>query len=391
MGKIVFFNIPAYGHTNPTVEVVRELIRRGHEVWYYSFEEFREKLEGAGAHFIPCDAFLPPAPAHLDKKVGRDFAALIEMVADTTIRLDETVCTALKKLQPDCIVADSVCFWGKLFAKKLGITFICSTTTFAFNEQTAKLMKPSFSEALRLITGMGRINSKMRLLKERGFAVDGLPSVIQNDNNTNTIVYAAKTFQPMAATFSDHFTFVGPSVADIAAEQVAKDKPLIYISLGTVLNRNKRFYKNCVEALKDFPCNVLLSVGKQTDIASLGVAAQNVQIKQSVCQMQVLKQADVFLTHSGMNSVQESIYSGVPMVFFPQHSEERLVAERACELGTGVMLQNSRPQNIRRAVLAVLNGSGYRKSTQELSKVFRSAGGAPKAADTIEEVIQNKK
>lgn len=32
MSKIVFFSIPAYGHTNPTIEVVRELSTRGHEV-----------------------------------------------------------------------------------------------------------------------------------------------------------------------------------------------------------------------------------------------------------------------------------------------------------------------------------------------------------------------
>ena len=47
MSRIVFFSIPAYGHTNPTVEVVRQLVRRGHRVRYYSFEEFRVKLEGA--------------------------------------------------------------------------------------------------------------------------------------------------------------------------------------------------------------------------------------------------------------------------------------------------------------------------------------------------------
>ena len=37
MSKIVFFCIPAHGHTNPTLGVVRELIARGHEVLYYSY------------------------------------------------------------------------------------------------------------------------------------------------------------------------------------------------------------------------------------------------------------------------------------------------------------------------------------------------------------------
>jgi len=47
MSKIVFFCIPAHGHTNPTLGVVRELVDRGHQVWYYSYELMREKIEAA--------------------------------------------------------------------------------------------------------------------------------------------------------------------------------------------------------------------------------------------------------------------------------------------------------------------------------------------------------
>ena len=44
MSKIAFFCIPAWGHTNPTVEVVRALTRQGHQVRYYSFTPFRKKM-----------------------------------------------------------------------------------------------------------------------------------------------------------------------------------------------------------------------------------------------------------------------------------------------------------------------------------------------------------
>lgn len=57
MSRITFFCIPAWGHTNPTVEVVRTLVRQGHQVRYYSFAPFREKLEDAGAEVVLCDAF----------------------------------------------------------------------------------------------------------------------------------------------------------------------------------------------------------------------------------------------------------------------------------------------------------------------------------------------
>ena len=55
MSKLVFFNIPAYGHTNPTLGVVRELVARGNQVWYYSFAPFQKVIQEAGATFVPCD------------------------------------------------------------------------------------------------------------------------------------------------------------------------------------------------------------------------------------------------------------------------------------------------------------------------------------------------
>lgn len=206
MSKIVFFCIPAYGHTNPTIEVVHELTSRGNEIWYYSFSMFKEKIEGAGAKYISCDGYLPELRPEDEKKVGKDFAALIEMVVDTTIALDEKVCRELREFKPDCIVSDSLCFWGKLFAKKLNIPYVCSTTTFAFNKYTAKMMKQNFMEGVRMITGIPRINKKMEKLRANGYEVKNLISIIQNDNETSTIVYTSKEFQPMADTFSKKYS-----------------------------------------------------------------------------------------------------------------------------------------------------------------------------------------
>lgn len=57
MSTIVFFCIPAYGHTNPTLGVVRELAARGHKVVYYSYDTMRKPIEAAGAAFVSCNAY----------------------------------------------------------------------------------------------------------------------------------------------------------------------------------------------------------------------------------------------------------------------------------------------------------------------------------------------
>jgi MGT family glycosyltransferase len=385
MSKIVFFSIPAHGHTNPTIPVVAELVIRGHQVWYYSFQEFQEKIVDAGAVFIACDPYLPQlSQKELDRKVGKDFTALIEMAAETTITLDEKVCTELRDIQPDCIVSDSICLWGKLFAKKLNIPYICSTTTFAFNQHTAKLMKQSFIEIWRMIRGMPRINKKIQLLKEHGYEVESFVSMIQNDNETDTIVYTSKEFQPLADTFSDRYAFVGPSIRkSLPVKHNKEEGNLVYISLGTVLNQQQDFYQNCVKAFANTDYEIVMSVGEKTEISSLGRIPENFTVKHTVDQIAVLQSADVFITHCGMNSVNEGLYFGVPMVLFPQHGEQRTVAGRVAELGAGMMLKGTKPRDLAAAAAEVLVNPTYKENARKLSETFRNAGGAVRAAEVI--------
>ena len=42
--KIAWFCIPAQGHTNPTLGLVRYVVEAGHQVTYFSFERFRRQV-----------------------------------------------------------------------------------------------------------------------------------------------------------------------------------------------------------------------------------------------------------------------------------------------------------------------------------------------------------
>ena len=385
MSRIAFFCIPAWGHTNPTVEVVRTLVRQGHQVCYYSFAPFREKLEDAGAEVFLCDAFLPPPPKDLDKKVGKDFSTLVEMAADTTLALENKVCRELTEFRTEVIVSDSVCFWGKLFAWKLGIPYVCSTTTFAFNLHTARLMKPEPGEMVRMILGGARVERKLAVLRKHGYPVEKMTDLIQNDNETDTIVYTSKAFQPMAETFSQRYAFVGPSLPEIPKRE-EKERPLVYVSMGTVVQGKPSFYRRCAEALGGMDVDTVLSVGTEENLAALGSLPENVRAAVRVDQLAVLAQADAFLTHCGMNSASEAIWCGVPTVLYPQQSEEGAVADRMEELNLGLRLKNER--HIREAITNVLAEPAYRERICAIGETFRTAGGAQRAAEKILECIR---
>ena len=142
-----------------------------------------------------------------------------------------------------------------------------------------------------------------------------------------------------------------------------------------------------MKALKDSNRNVLISIGENTKISDFGEIPKHITIKNSVNQIEILSHAEVFLTHGGMNSVNESLYFGVPMVLFPQQSEQGLVARRTAVLGAGILLNNSRPRSIQKALYQVLGNSSYKGHAKQLSDGLHHAGGAAAAADFILNLI----
>lgn len=385
MAKIVFFCIPAHGHTNPTLGVVRELTDRGHEVWYYSYNAFRERIEAAGAKFVACDDF--DAELRLTSKdaaqIGKNLALSTRVLVDTTIALDETVCRDMAVLQPDCIVADSMAVWGKAAAMKLGIPFVSSTTTFAFNQHSAKIMKQNLRQVLGMILSMPRINRDIQRLKDHGYPVKSVLDLIQNDENTHTVVYTSPEFQPCSETFTDRYAFVGPSIRPVLVPFEKTREKLVYISMGTVNNKMGTLYKNCIRALGNTEYQVVISTGQQFDIMELGTLPRNVSVYPYVDQMAVLEQADVFLTHCGMNSASEGLYHSVPLLLHPQTSEQGAVAARTEQLGAGIRLQSISPKVIRQAVDTLINMPTYQENAAAIAAGFRSCPGAKGAADKI--------
>ena len=385
MKRVAVFCIPAHGHTNPMLAVVRELVARGDEVRFYSFGEFREKIERTGAAFVNCDQYLPELSAKEEeslKKVSSTEMAIQDI--RITAAMDAFLHGEFTAFKPDVVFTDSVCFWGKLNAWKYDVPMVVSTSTFAFNQVSSSYMKNSPGEIAGLILGLPRVSRELNKLKAMGYKVKGLFSLIQSDNQTDSIVYTSKRFQPCAESFSDHYTFVGPSLLTDQKPNKDHERPLVYISLGTVINDRPDFYGKCIEAFRGENVDVILSCGKSVDKASFGALPENVRVYDSVDQLDVLSRADAFITHCGMNSVSESLYMATPMVLYAQTNEQQAVARRVREMGAGIDLKDDSALGIRDAVRKILDVPSYKSAARECCDDFRKCPGVKGAADFIE-------
>ena len=382
--KIAWFCIPAHGHTNPTLGLVKTFTEAGHQVWYFSFEEFREKIERTGATFIGCDGYdFEMEDKENADRVGKDKVFATELLVSSTLALDEMSTRMIREIRPDVIVSDSVAFWGKLVAMKHQLPYVSSTTTFAFNRYSAKYMQESAWDIARMLMAMPRINKQLKRLRDKGYPVKSLLDIVQNDNDTNTIVYTSKYFQPCSDTFSDRYHFIGPSIRPVTKPVEKTAEKTVYISMGTV-NQNRQFYRNCINVLAATGWQVIISMGTNTD--HFDDLPENIQVYESVDQMAVLSIADAFITHCGMNSASEGLYFGVPLVLFPQTPEQDAVAKRTEELGAGVRLKSISEEDVLDALTKVICEPQYKECAARISESFKACGGAAEAKEFLEQI-----
>ncbi|MEU4701294.1 hypothetical protein [Nonomuraea dietziae] len=59
MSHIAMVSIPAPGHVNPSLEVIAELVRRGHRVTYANDPSYHDVITSAGAEPKPYTSTLP--------------------------------------------------------------------------------------------------------------------------------------------------------------------------------------------------------------------------------------------------------------------------------------------------------------------------------------------
>jgi MGT family glycosyltransferase len=170
---------------------------------------------------------------------------------------------------------------------------------------------------------------------------------------------------------------------------------VIYVSLGTLIFTKTDFYDRVMEALAEYPAQVLLSAGKGSDLSRFARAPKNFIVEQSFPQLDVLQRADIFITPAGLNSVHEALWYGVPMVTVPQHFEQLHNAESVARGGAGLLLDAEAhggtvaAADIRQAVDSIATDlAGYRGRARALGETLRSGGGYAGAADRIEKMIR---
>src|SRR5258708_845163 len=165
------------------------------------------------------------------------------------------------------------------------------------------------------------------------------------------------------------------------------DEPLIYASMGTILNGRLDVFRTIVAGVaKHKDLQLVLSIGDQLDPEEIGPVPKNAIIVQRAPQLELLKQTSVCITHAGLNTVLESLAQGVPQVAVPVTFDQPGVAARVAHNQTGVVtsLEKLTAEHLSTLLNEVLNNSIYRDNACKLQKAIAQTNGLSVAADLVE-------
>ncbi|MGV9877789.1 macrolide-inactivating glycosyltransferase [Streptomyces sp. NPDC003006] len=389
---IAMFSIAAHGHVNPSLEVIRELVARGHRVTYAIPHAFEGKVAETGAEPRLYDTTLP-SPDDDPDAWGTELIDNIEPFLADAIEVLPRLARAYEGDEPDLVLYDITSYPARVLARRWGVPEISlSPNLVAWDGYEEEVAEPMYAELRESERGRAYYDRFVGWLAENG--------VTQHPDSfvgrpPRSLVLIPKALQPNADRVDESVhTFVGACQGDRVAqgdwERPAGAEKVLLVSLGSALTKQPGFYRECVKAFGDLPgWHVVLQVGKHVDASELGEVPGNVEVHHWVPQLAILRKADAFITHAGAGGSQEGLATATPMVAVPLATDQFGNADMLQGLGVArrLPMAEATADVLREAVLALVEDPEVARRLAAVQASMAAEGGTRQAADLIEEEL----
>ncbi len=386
---IAMFSIAAHGHVNPSLEVIRELVARGHRVTYAIPPVFADKVAETGAEVKPWRSTLP-SPDDDPSDWGNTLLDNVEPFLDDAIQALPQLIEAYRDDEPDLVLHDITSYPARVLAHRWGVPAIyLSPNLVAWEGYEEEVAEPLWAEPLKTERGRAYYARFEAWLAQNGITRHPDPFV---GRPARSIVLIPRVLQPHADRVDEKVhSFVGACQGDRSAqgdwERPAGAEKVVLVSLGSSFTKQPAFYRECVEAFGGLPgWHTVLQVGKHVRPDELGDIPANVEVRSWVPQLAILRKADLFVTHAGAGGSQEGLATATPMIAVPQAVDQFGNADMLQGLGVARRLatEEATAETLRAAALALVDDPEAARRLKDVQAAMAREGGTRRAADLIE-------
>lgn len=354
MSNIAIFMWAQFSHTKPVLNLIRELVSRGNNVYCFNDAKYKKVIEEYGGVFVEYpiainkrkEEFVDYEFSFIKEKTEeyrKEKEKLIKLIELTNsllmkcIAIDfEELLPIIEKMDIDMIIYDCCSYSGKLIADKLKIKNVAYSTCLAIGED---YLFSDFNKNLPLIYAID-----MPFLKEFNKyeqndlyekIIDSINSCCKENNiselpffyTTNpksdkNILFVNRDLQPKLSNKKEYL-FANPKNNNIKINNNLDDSSfdfdeediVVYMASGHYLKYSNKIYNTILSVFNNTNVKFVISKGDlKINTKKLG---SNIILKEFVDQEKILKRANLFITHGGYNSITEAIDNEVPMLVLP--------------------------------------------------------------------------
>lgn len=399
------------GHLYPLLALSRRLVANGHRVTVFQDEDLEEIVHQNGLEFCP-------VPVTSTKAVSKSFTdnrrqSLVSWVNETRFklrRIDEDMRgflnaypTAIKDTDVDALLIGEISLAGPTVAEILRLPYFIISITIPHNLgwKATPTIDPRTSWRDRLQKELLEISvlhmgGPIRHRLDHYRALAGLGSVRRIGESFPELAHITQWPQCLDIprhALPSNFYYTGPFI-DFEKRPAIEfpwdrldGRSIVYVSLGTTRKGDPALFVKIAEACEELNLQAVITLGGSRECASLPLLPGNAIVVDRAPQLDLLRLADLVITHAGSNTVLETLTQGIPMLAFPMTLDQPAVAATLARLGVAevLSLRNCSICQIRDRLARLQNNPLYRQAAKALQVKIRAHDRLSEAVGIIED------
>ncbi|CAG9334068.1 unnamed protein product [Blepharisma stoltei] len=392
--KIAIIGCLFIGHITPTIDMAKSLISRGHEIIYYAPIQAEKLIQASGAKFIPYPSpqisKLKPVdsvklkPTEIGLIFVNKFGSFTEFIMPWFKE-------SFDKENFDAVIFSSFTVWGNTVTNYFKKPFLCFEPSILPAEDEFWLQTHFYDDGKEEQTKFAeKLHNKYDSIGKN------LVEMLSCSYAEKVLMFSPQKFleKTISSKFPnpDKYIFLNSVSSQTSKNPIPelKENSLIYFSLGTIINQRLDIFGSIIEFFCNTGYKLKISCGGNENLYQEIISKyhyDNIEINFFASQLDILQEATIFITHSGLNSVREAVSNTVPMITIPQGADQFEISRSVTELGLGVSFEDyegSLDDKIKLAFNEI--ESNFTKYKENLKRAQKSYFDEPAYKDSISEV-----
>jgi UDP:flavonoid glycosyltransferase YjiC (YdhE family) len=378
--RILFSTRPAFGHVYPLMPLAMAARDAGHDVTFATTGRFLDKLPSAGfpTHDVGLTieqardqvvGGLPgaPMPKGEDGRPDLEFGArmFFDVLARNTAR---DLAPLLDSIKPDIVVYEQMDFGAAIVANAAGIPAVLHSLSPRMPEEILQML--AYDRLERLWSEFGRGDASLNVFTGDLY-LDIFPTCLQQSSFLQDPARVRMRAIPFAEQDARIPAWVGST-----------DRPLVYLTLGTVVAEDKAL-SPAIDGLATLDADILLALGSAAG-SELGLLPKNVRVEPFVNQAELWPAVDLFVHHGGSGTLLGALSHGTPQLLLPKGADQFFNAD---VMAANEMADVLEPRQVTPEAVATLAASAMKTHRRAADAVRDEIAAMPHPREVLESLV----